>query len=450
MKIAFCTTGSGMPRGLATTAFIGAFAHGLASAGHDVTIVSLDPPGSPTHMEAHGFPSTAEPWQSPSPPSLAALSRAAWQGVLDGYWELDPSDPQPEWYFESLLQSELEGLGGSTSGGALLFYPRSHRLLVMASRVAARLGWQLVLFSTEALTDRQIDPLSRQQYIELAVERSDVIWTVSRHLADFWADHGFSRQRLLVSPPPVRDAFFGSSGSAEPGRVLYLGNLAHPEVRQLLQIASIVKDENAEFHLAVYGDAAPGEREALQAEIDSMGLHSAIELRSPVAPVDVPVLLQTGELLLLPRGQGEYSQAGFPNKLGEYLSSGRPVVVTAVGDIPVYLVDGEHARVVEPDDALAFAAAVLDVLHDSELAEQMGAAGRRRARDIMSAEQVARRLIAALLAVPARRTRGFWASVRARIRGVRPVLLAAVPEGKRLAVRVLRSLHLKRPAPPGE
>jgi glycosyltransferase involved in cell wall biosynthesis len=49
------------------------------------------------------------------------------------------------------------------------------------------------------------------------------------------------------------------------------------------------------------------------------------------------------------------STGGFPTKLGEYLATGKPVVVTKVGDIPKYLEDGVSAYLVVPDDNKAFA-----------------------------------------------------------------------------------------------
>ena len=56
--------------------------------------------------------------------------------------------------------------------------------------------------------------------------------------------------------------------------------------------------------------------------------------------------LRTARVLALPRPAGSFSQAGLPTKVAEYLASGRPVVVTAVGDLPLYLRDGVDAYLV--------------------------------------------------------------------------------------------------------
>jgi glycosyltransferase involved in cell wall biosynthesis len=68
-----------------------------------------------------------------------------------------------------------------------------------------------------------------------------------------------------------------------------------------------------------------------------------------------------------------------PTKLGEYLATGRPVVVTATGDIPKYLHDGVEAFVVEPGDVHSFSEALERALYNPVAAE-VGRAGQRLAR----------------------------------------------------------------------
>ena len=48
-------------------------------------------------------------------------------------------------------------------------------------------------------------------------------------------------------------------------------------------------------------------------------------------------------MLVLARPDNIQAKGGFPTKLGEYLATGNPVVVTKVGEIPNYLIDGVNA-----------------------------------------------------------------------------------------------------------
>jgi glycosyltransferase involved in cell wall biosynthesis len=68
------------------------------------------------------------------------------------------------------------------------------------------------------------------------------------------------------------------------------------------------------------------------------------------------------KVAVLPRTAGTTSLAGFPTKLGEYLSSGCLTIVTRTGDIGAFLVDGVDAILVEPDESSTFAARLREVL----------------------------------------------------------------------------------------
>ena len=65
-------------------------------------------------------------------------------------------------------------------------------------------------------------------------------------------------------------------------------------------------------------------------------------------------------------------------------------MVTATGDIPLYLSDGVNAYLVPPDDTGAFAARLAEVFANPSAARQVGARGRETARrefDVVSQGQ---------------------------------------------------------------
>jgi len=79
--------------------------------------------------------------------------------------------------------------------------------------------------------------------------------------------------------------------------------------------------------------------------------------------------------LALARPANIQAKYGFPTKLGEYLSTGNPVVVTAVGDVPIFLKDGVNSYIAEPDSIPAFALKLEECLSDSEKAKEIGIKG---------------------------------------------------------------------------
>lgn len=71
---------------------------------------------------------------------------------------------------------------------------------------------------------------------------------------------------------------------------------------------------------------------------------------------------------------------GFPRAIWEAMAQSLPVVATAVGSIPLYLKDGETARIVPPRDSKALAEAITEVMRDGGLRRRMIRAGRELAR----------------------------------------------------------------------
>lgn len=448
MRIALCTISAGAPQALAATAFVASFAEGLSEHGESVRIVSLNQPGEPWSSESLGFAEVSTPWiDAPTfgGRDLCAAARA-------DLWQEPPTlkgSVLPEWYREVLLERDLRTIPGD-GPGVVMVYPRSLALLETVARVTRRMGWGLLIAATEALTDQQIDPAEREGYIQRVVSDADYVWAVSEHLARFWETCGVSPSRIVISPPPVRRWFFAQAEQPDAPDIpaLYIGNLAHREIDYLLQIAGSVRARVSGFELVIHGDATAEQHERLLAGIASAGLQGVVHLKPPVLARDLPGLLRSARVLLLPRARGDFSTAGFPNKLGEYLSSGRPVVVTGVGDIPRHLVDGESALLVEPDDQVGFARAVVRLLEDDGLAQRVGHAGRQVALGVSRSDVVAGKVLTLIGSAPPRRPAGRLSSTRGWLMLGASLLRGAETSFKRPVVRALRALRLKSPAPP--
>src|SRR5947199_1691505 len=79
----------------------------------------------------------------------------------------------------------------------------------------------------------------------------------------------------------------------------------------------------------------------------------------------------------MPLWDDDRSITRLPNKMSEYLASGRPVVTSCVGDLTELLEDGASAYMAEPENERLFADKMIAVLEDPAKAEHIGAAGRK-------------------------------------------------------------------------
>lgn len=93
----------------------------------------------------------------------------------------------------------------------------------------------------------------------------------------------------------------------------------------------------------------------------------------------------------LPLRDSGTNRGRWPGKLNDYLTVGRPVVATAVGDV-AEVIPQYQVGVVAPDNADDLAARVVELLADDARREEMGRAARRAAETELSWEQATDRL----------------------------------------------------------
>ncbi|HRA20564.1 MAG TPA: glycosyltransferase, partial [Anaerolineae bacterium] len=89
--------------------------------------------------------------------------------------------------------------------------------------------------------------------------------------------------------------------------------------------------------------------------------------------------LAAADAVALPQARLPFTEAQVPAKVYDAMAMARPIVASAVGDLPEILDQGAAGLLVPPGDTLALAAALRRLLTDRELAAGLGAAARRRA-----------------------------------------------------------------------
>jgi glycosyltransferase involved in cell wall biosynthesis len=88
-------------------------------------------------------------------------------------------------------------------------------------------------------------------------------------------------------------------------------------------------------------------------------------------------VMACADVLLLPYTNRRVNRFRYPNKLGDYLSAGRPIVTNRTGDLG-QLVMEERVGLVAEDTPESFASAVQRLFDDKDLRDELG----RRGRDL--------------------------------------------------------------------
>lgn len=158
----------------------------------------------------------------------------------------------------------------------------------------------------------------------------------------------------------------------------YCGNMSGNKdgVLNLIEAFSYVEPKHPDFKLLMIGGTnEPSEFEKIKNRVVELGLKNVI-FTGRVSRDEIPVLLSNAKILCLARPSSLQSTGGFPTKLGEYLTTGHPVAVTAVGEIPGYL-NESNSFIVEPDNNEKFGNRINEILSDYEHASAIGLEGRK-------------------------------------------------------------------------
>ena len=270
---------------------------------------------------------------------------------------------------------QFEGLDGLILHGPLV------RWIVPISYLCHRYGVPVVHDRSEhpfvqSPPRRGLDVMYRRWYMRHIFRMFDGVIVITRALEDTLRPWMRADAWLLRIPILVWAEQFECSNGAEPGVVGYVGNLGHQEeIEDLISAASTLTRELPHIRVRIAGAGTASEERAIEEMARLHGMADQVQMLGAVDVNAIPAMLCSAQVLALPRRAGVFSSAGMPTKLGEYLATGRPVVVTRTGDIPLYLTDGVDAYLADAGDGVAITAALRDALTASD-ARDIGARGR--------------------------------------------------------------------------
>jgi glycosyltransferase involved in cell wall biosynthesis len=162
----------------------------------------------------------------------------------------------------------------------------------------------------------------------------------------------------------------------EKNIITYVGTMGGNKdgLENLIEAMAIVKEKDKNVRLQLIGTAPDKDLNRLKNKVAALGLTETINFLGKKKVEEIPCLLSNSNLLVLARPDNNQAKAGFPTKLGEYLASSIPVVITITGEIPKYLKDNVSAYLAKPDDINDFANKVIYALSDKN-SEAIGKRG---------------------------------------------------------------------------
>lgn len=251
----------------------------------------------------------------------------------------------------------------------------------------------LIFYSGQTLGEKLAEH-KIQQTVATIKEQIDGVIVMTEMIREYWIDKGLLPERICNVGPLVRTELWKNVyPDVLPDTAMYFGNLVHPEVWDLLDVAEQVRESISSFRLIMYGDAGADQIAVLNDEVSGRGLTDCVEVKTSV-PVEEMIRLQkSATVLLMPSRKWERADMGFPNKLGEYLMSDRPVIASRVDGVSCYINNGEHALFVQPGNIADFAATVIEVLLNPNAYHEMTSRAKDRIEEIADCRVNAQKML---------------------------------------------------------
>lgn len=223
----------------------------------------------------------------------------------------------------------------------------------------------------------------RDHYLD-SCAKADGVFPISKALSDFFESNGVNHDKLQIINMVVDESRFTNviKQKGIEKYIAYCGNGANRKdgVDLLLKSFAMISDRCPEYKLYIIGKAPSNDSENYRLA-EELGIINRVVFTGIVPAAEIPQLLTNADILALARPNSIQNTYGFPTKLGEYLLTGNPVVITKVGDIPRFLIDKESALMSDCGDIEAFANNLLWAIQNPQKAKAIGERGRIVARE---------------------------------------------------------------------
>ena len=184
---------------------------------------------------------------------------------------------------------------------------------------------------------------------------------------------------------------------SEPSNIIsYCGIISEYKdgVSILIQAFAKVVKLHPEYKLRLIGPFKNKEVENnLFKIVEDEGIKESVEFYGVVSPDEMPKILKSSKILALARPNNKQAKFGFATKIGEYLMTERPAVLTKVGTIEDYLKDQESCLLAAPDDIDSFAEKLLWAIENYPLASKIGERGKEMALRYFDSEKEVNKII---------------------------------------------------------
>ena len=235
------------------------------------------------------------------------------------------------------------------------------------------------------------------------MKKCQKVFVISKLLKAYCLEKGVPENRVGVLNMFVdSNRFKGIERHSDERYIAYCGNGENYKdgVDILIQSFAIVAKVHLDVKLKIVGRGPQNDWEKQQSLIKEYNLQDRVEMLGRITHDLIPSILVNSEILVLARPDNIQAAYGFPTKVGEYLSTGRPVVLTRVGELEDYLEDGKSCLFSKPDSPEEFAEKVIWLLEHPEEGREIGSNGKRVAENNFDCVKESKKVLEVINNIP--------------------------------------------------
>jgi glycosyltransferase involved in cell wall biosynthesis len=244
--------------------------------------------------------------------------------------------------------------------------------------------WPQVLIDMGAATEKSLSVKLLRRIESLLYHKAERIVVLSEGSVDYITGRGVDPGKVVLIPNGVlleqfritesRESIRKKLGLSEKFVAMYTGAHGQANALEIIIDAGVyTPDDDVVFVLIGDGPC----KAELQRKIEEKGLGN-VKMLPAVPKSSVPNLLNIADALIITlRSVKLFSYGVSPNKIFEYMASGKPVICAVEGEVANMVTQANAGIVVEPENPKAILEAIISLMRDKRMCATYGENGRR-------------------------------------------------------------------------